>query len=146
MDEETVKVIEKTMSVRKSPSVLMVEDDSLIRLIHTIMLQDLQCEVETAATAQEALDKADHPYDLILLDIGLPDMQGTELAAQLRLHPRHQQTPMVFVTTFTAEELGEACTNLAIHQVINKPVNKKSFKSVIAETMPRPLKSLGLSA
>lgn len=132
MDEEMIKVIEKTVSIRKSLSILMVEDDYLIRLIHTIMLQDLQCVVETAATAQEALDKADHPYDLILLDVGLPDMQGTELAAKLRLHPRHEQTQIVFVTTVSADVLRETCVNLAIHQVINKPVDKKSFKSAIA--------------
>ncbi len=132
MDEEMVKVIEKTMSVKKIPSILMVEDDYLIRSIHTIMLKDLHCVVQTAATAQEALEKADHPYDLILLDVGLPDMKGTELAGKLRLHPRHQQTQIIFVTTISADELRETCENLDIHQVINKPVNKKSFKAIIA--------------
>lgn len=119
---------------QRSRSILMVEDNQLITRIHTIMLQDLDCVVETASTAAEALAKANHPYDLILLDVGLPDMKGTELAAQLRLHPSHEYTPMVFVTTFSQETLQEVCTYLNIHRVITKPVDKKIFRSVLLET------------
>ena len=89
--------------VNLQPSILMVEDDYLIRSIHTIMLQDLKCVVETAATAQEALEKADYPYDLILLDVGLPDMKGTELAAKLRLHPRHEQMRLAVFAVHNAQ-------------------------------------------
>ena len=117
----------------KTLSVLMVEDNKLISLVHSSMLEDLKCVVETAATGKEALEKADCPYDLILLDVGLPDMQGTELAEKLRSHPRHQKTQMVFVTTISKEILKEKCQSCSIHQVINKPVDKKYFQAVVSQ-------------
>ncbi|MHC2331762.1 hybrid sensor histidine kinase/response regulator [Bradyrhizobium sp. USDA 4454] len=65
----------------KDATVLLVEDDPLIRLTTKEMLSDLGCEVEEASTAQEALKILDaQPVDILLTDVGLPGVSGLQLA------------------------------------------------------------------
>ena len=66
-------------------TVLVVEDDYLIRLTTTEMLNDLGCKVKEAATAQEALEILDEgPVDILLTDVGLPGVSGLQLARDVR--------------------------------------------------------------
>lgn len=65
--------------------VLIVEDDKEIaRIIRYYLSQDNLYEVVSAASAEEALFLARDAYDIILLDVGLPDQSGIDLCAQLR--------------------------------------------------------------
>jgi PAS domain S-box-containing protein len=69
---------EKTV---KDATVLLVEDDDLIRLTTTEMLSDIGCRVKEASTAQEALKILDEQaVDILLTDVGLPGVSGLELA------------------------------------------------------------------
>ena len=69
---------EKTL---KDATVLLVEDDDLIRLTTTEMLSDIGCKVKEASTAQEALKILDEqPVDILLTDVGLPGVSGLQLA------------------------------------------------------------------
>lgn len=64
---------------------LIVEDDKEIaRIIRYYLSQDNLYEVVSAASAEEALFLARDAYDIILLDVGLPDQSGIDLCAQLR--------------------------------------------------------------
>jgi CheY-like chemotaxis protein len=63
--------------------VLLVEDDALIRLATAEMLESLGCSVTEAGTALDALAVLeDQPVDVLLTDIGLPGMSGSQLAEQ----------------------------------------------------------------
>ncbi|WP_426612510.1 PAS domain S-box protein [Bradyrhizobium sp. McL0616] len=65
----------------KDATVLLVEDDDLIRLTTTEMLCDFGCKVTKASTAQEALKILDEqPVDILLTDVGLPGVSGLQLA------------------------------------------------------------------
>ena len=65
----------------KDATVLLVEDDDLIRLTTTEMLSDIGCKVKEASTAQEALKILDEqPVDILLTDVGLPGVSGLQLA------------------------------------------------------------------
>src|SRR6185369_3193320 len=69
---------EKTL---KGATVLLVEDDDLIRLATTEMLSDIGCKVKEASTAQEALKILDEqPVDILLTDVGLPVVSGLQFA------------------------------------------------------------------
>ena len=69
---------EKTL---KNATVLLVEDDDLIRITTTEMLSDIGCKVKEARTAQEALNILDEqPVDILLTDVGLPGVSGLQLA------------------------------------------------------------------
>jgi PAS domain S-box-containing protein len=66
-------------------TVLLVEDDDLIRLTTTEMLSDIGCQVRETSTAQEALKILDDgPMDILLTDVGLPGVSGLQLARDAR--------------------------------------------------------------
>lgn len=69
----------------KGSTVLLVEDDDLIRLTTKEMLSDIGCKVREAGTAQEALTILDDgPVDILLTDVGLPGVSGLQLARDVR--------------------------------------------------------------
>ncbi len=68
----------------KSGVVLLVEDEALVRMTTADALSDLGFQVLEAATGASALDRLQSPPDLMLTDLGLPDMDGMELIARAR--------------------------------------------------------------
>jgi CheY-like chemotaxis protein len=67
--------------------ILLVEDDEGVRELLLDVLESEGFDVDTAATAEQAVERASHrPIDLLLSDIDLPGMSGAELAAHLRQH------------------------------------------------------------
>ena len=66
--------------------ILVVDDDKSILRTFTRILQKSGYEIDVAETGKEAIEKADNRhYDLALVDIRLPDMDGTELLAKLKV-------------------------------------------------------------
>ncbi|MCD5994492.1 response regulator [Pseudomonas sp. CDFA 602] len=66
--------------------ILVVEDDSIVRMLIVDVLEELEYKVLEADDATTALDiiRSDQPIDLLMTDQGLPDMKGTELAKRAR--------------------------------------------------------------
>lgn len=65
--------------------VLVVEDETRVRVLHRMLMEQLGCEVVEAADGQAALEAAKHhSFDLVLLDLNLPDMDGYEVCRVLR--------------------------------------------------------------
>lgn len=82
-------------------AVLIIDDEPQIRRLLTIALQH-DFEVDEAATAQEGLTKvASHPPDMVLLDLGLPDMNGHEVLRNLREWYTH---PIIILSVQRNEE------------------------------------------
>lgn len=84
------------MSIRK---VLVVDDDADVRTIASLSLRRVGgWEVEAAASGGEALLKAaETPFDLILLDIMMPELDGPQTFTRLRQGPA-PETPVIFLT------------------------------------------------
>jgi DNA-binding response OmpR family regulator len=97
--------------------ILVVDDDNLIRESVGYNLEQAGYQVETAANAEEALSQAKaSPPDLILLDIGLPGMDGMEALHHLRL-----LSPVIFVTA-RRRELDEILgLEMGAEDYITKP-------------------------
>ncbi len=102
-----------------SKHILIVDDDKLIRQGLTLSLRQAGYETSTADTAEEALAAARiHPPDLILLDIGLPGMDGLDALRSFR----HQvSTPIIFVTARRSEPDQIVGLELGADDYIVKP-------------------------
>jgi PAS domain S-box-containing protein len=86
-----------TGKILMDATVLLVEDDDLIRLTTTAMLSDIGCKVREAGTAQEALKILDEqPVDILLTDVGLPGVSGLQLARDV--HARRPNLCLVLAT------------------------------------------------
>jgi len=85
--------------------ILLVEDDALMRRSLTFSLEQAGYRVNTAASAEDGLALAQRdPPDLILLDIGLPGMDGLEALSHFQAH---RSTPVIFLTA-RRRELDQA--------------------------------------
>jgi CheY-like chemotaxis protein len=87
----------------KSPpaKVLLVEDDPKMPEVLNGLLEEDGIQIVHAPDATTALARAgDQTFDLILLDLGLPDADGFELLRQFKEHPRAQATPVIVLTAW----------------------------------------------
>ena len=119
----------------KKPSVLLVEDAPVVQRIHQFYLEKMGCQVDIAPDGQQALEKIDNNYDLILMDIGLPVLNGIDSTNEIRqreLEQAQAHTPIVAVTIYPAEEVKPTCYEAGVNEVIFKPLTYEAFNQVIS--------------
>jgi DNA-binding response OmpR family regulator len=101
--------------------ILIVDDDKLLRRSLSLQLEQAGFQTNTAATAEDALAILERePPDLILLDIGLPGMDGLEA---LRLIQQTADVPIIFVTARRRELDSILGLELGADDYITKPFN-----------------------
>ena len=102
--------------------ILVVDDDAISRRAVVYALEKAKLKsahVEDPEEALQLLEKND--YELVFLDVDMPNMDGFELCARLRALPQHRKTPVVFVTSLNDYE-SRACSTMAGgNDVIAKP-------------------------
>src|SRR3954447_9892443 len=90
------------MTVRVS-NVLLVEDDPAMPEVLAALLHEDHIVLESAKSAAEALRKArEQQFDLILLDLGLPSVDGFSLLRQLKQFPETQSIPVIVLTAWNS--------------------------------------------
>jgi DNA-binding NtrC family response regulator len=116
--------------------ILIVEDDENIRKTMKNILQQSGYETDTAKTGQEAEQKAKARfYNLALLDIKLPDMEGTQLLAKL-----HADTPKmvkIMVTGYPSLENAMEALNQGADAYVTKPVKSEKILALIKEKLEK---------
>ena len=70
---------------------------------------------------------------LVLLDLNLPDMSGTDILARIKGEPRMKRTPVVILTTTDDKTEIQRCYDLGCNVYITKPVNYESFADAIRQ-------------
>jgi CheY-like chemotaxis protein len=115
-------------------TILLVEDDSLLRHAFRLLLEDAGYRIYEAGTAHEALEKARaETPDLILLDLGLPDAPGLDVARTLRLHEPTQDTPIIALTGRVGADEKRACIDAGCTAYLAKPVPPKELIKRLTE-------------
>jgi len=106
----------------KKPSILIVDDDESTCRTLSLIFGKKGYETETAGTGREALEKAQQRFfNLALLDIKLPDMEGVELLAPLNI--MHPDMMMIMVTGHASLETAIRAINEGAWSYITKPLN-----------------------
>jgi two-component system cell cycle response regulator DivK len=106
-------------------SVAVIEDNLETRLLTRILLERLY-EVWEYGTGFEALaDFEKRTPDLVLLDISLPHMDGTEVLAALRQRPALRQLPVVAFTAYASETERQRYLSSGFDEHISKPITDK---------------------
>ncbi len=119
------------MPDQNKPSVLIVEDDGTIQALLVAVLGG-EWEVRAANTGEAALRQAaERAPDIILLDIGLPDLDGLEVCRRLKANPRLEQVPVVFLTARTSGEDEIDGLQAGGIDYIMKPINPAVLKARI---------------
>jgi CheY-like chemotaxis protein len=109
-------------------TVLLVEDSDAIRDAFTILLEDAGYAVLGAETGTEALRLAEARMpDLVLLDMGLPDMTGLDVVRRLKASPQTAGITVVALTGRDEEADRRACLAAGCAAYIVKPVNTQKL-------------------
>lgn len=113
--------------------ILLVEDIELNVMVAKALLEKLGQRVDVAMTGQEAIDMVRaHTYDLILLDIQLPDMNGFDVAKTLHQEDLVMQTSIVALTANVIKKREEYLQN-GMDDIIAKPIKKSRVIEVFNE-------------
>lgn len=119
-------------SKKSAPSVLVVDDEALIRWTLAETLADRGYTVTEAGDARmavAAIERADNPFDVVLLDFRLPDSADLRLLETVRrLTPNSQ---VILITAHNSPELAQGAAALGAYRVISKPFEVDSLAALV---------------
>lgn len=112
--------------------VLVVEDNLINQKVSKILLEQVGCHVDIASSAKEAFEKMKKRYDMVFMDIGLPDMDGFEAVARIRRSERPgYHVPIVAMTAHVFAQDRERCFNVGMDEVMAKPILREDLVKVL---------------
>lgn len=114
--------------VKRSTKILVADDDSMVRATVSNIVQLFGHLVETAANGQEVLDMVDNSYDVIILDINMPGMNG--FATMKALNALHYDIPVLFLTGAGSMDYAVKAINLGVYDFLTKPIEDLDFFNV----------------
>ena len=120
--------------MERKKSILLVDDDKAILTSFRELLMRKGYDADTAGTGRQATDKAiAKVYDLVIIDMKLPDMEGTELLA--RFHRNYPRPKKIIVTGYPTMQNAIDSVNLQANAYLVKPVNPEEFLRVVDEVI-----------
>ncbi len=118
--------------------ILVIEDDQVIMNLIAILLEREGYAVVQAITAEAGITlAAEHPPDLILMDIALPGMDGLEATRILKTREATRTVPIVALTAQAMKEDAEKAARAGCDGFIAKPVSTRTFLAEIAGYLER---------
>ncbi len=116
--------------------VLLIEDDKRMLEVLSTLLHDDHVTLDNATnTAEVPALLEQHSYDLILLDLGLPDSNGFELLKQLKENPRTQALPVIVLTAWNSSSDKLRGFELGAADYVTKPFEAAEFRARVRRTL-----------
>jgi len=114
------------------PRILVVDDDETIRDLFTVVLEDHDYAVSTAASAEEALDVYVHdPFPVVITDIRMDGMSGIELLKQIKAS--HDDTQVIMITAHASVDTSLRSLREGAYDYILKPIEDPGVVVAAAE-------------
>lgn len=123
----------------RGTKVLLVEDDPIGQEVAQILLEGVGLEVDMAENGRVALKLAElNNYELILMDMQMPEMGGVEAMQAIRQLPGRQLTPIIALTANAFASEREHCLAAGMNDFIAKPVHPDSLFQILLKYLRRP--------
>ncbi|WP_299578477.1 response regulator [uncultured Sunxiuqinia sp.] len=119
-------------------SILLVEDNVLNQRIVTFSLKKFNHDVTIANNGLEALERfQEAQYDVILMDIMMPEMDGLEATVKIReienQNPQNLRTPIIALTANTMDNDRDKCLSYGMDEFMAKPFDIDKLKQIFEE-------------
>jgi CheY-like chemotaxis protein len=148
MTKKTIKAkkIEHTITplFSSTPKVLMADDNGGVQVIQRFMLTELGCETHVArdgVVAMELFEK--NTYDLILLDIHMPRLDGINTAKKIRARektdPEYDHKNILIACTFFRDTVFNLCREAGFDDFYDKPVLEERLTELLKKWLPEHL-------
>ena len=122
------------------PAVLAVEDDPIGITVLRHVLQRRLKNVDCVASGREALEAvARKHYDLILMDLQMPDINGLEAAAQIRQMNGYADVPILALTASCSDQVREQCRAIGMQAFLSKPIDANELWSAVSRYLGREI-------
>ncbi|MDM8560273.1 response regulator [Candidatus Parabeggiatoa sp. HSG14] len=127
-----LKSIQKLQVDLQKAQILLVEDDKINQMVVQMMLESLGCQIEFATNGQESLEMMTNKrYDLVLMDVHMPVLDGYKATKQIRQHEKNTHLPIIAMTADIVAGDFEACLESGMNDVIAKPITKDSLELML---------------
>ena len=112
--------------------ILIVEDNPDLRELLTIIIRRLGYEVAIAVTGDEAVARASGMKpDLILMDVGLPKLNGVEATIEIKANPATKDIPVVILSALPMSSHGRHAIEAGAVEILQKPVRVADLEQVL---------------
>lgn len=118
---------------------LLVEDNQINQLLVTRVLEPTGITLDIASSGPDALRKIDEePYDLILMDLHMPEMDGIETTQAMRAKPAGADVPIIAMTASTDAETQRSCMAAGMTDHVAKPFKQQTLFDALARWGGKP--------
>ena len=120
-------------------SILLVEDNPMNQMMAGQFLKNWKCEFQIASDGEAALELAESmDFDLILMDLQMPRMNGYDTTKAIRKISRHQNTPIIALTASAVLEVKEKALIAGMNDFVSKPFNPSELFQKITKNIKLP--------
>ncbi len=126
-----------------SSQILLVDDCDINREVASALLQSVSIPVDVAENGRQAIEMIRaKAYDLVLMDIQMPEIDGLAATRVIRATPNRSTTPIVAMTANVYEEDRRACFEAGMNDFISKPVDPEVLFATLTKWLPDASTSL----
>jgi signal transduction histidine kinase/CheY-like chemotaxis protein/CHASE3 domain sensor protein len=149
--DEVSKAIEGDHATRLGGArILLAEDNEINRQIATELLESAGASVKAANSGREAVETLSRgpqptPFDVVLMDLQMPEMDGYQATAKLRADPRFATLPIVAMTAHATIEERQRCLSAGMNGHIAKPIDPDGLLETVARFY-KPAEAAAVSA
>jgi CheY-like chemotaxis protein len=128
--------------------VLLVEDNAINQRLARRMMEKMGCRVDVADDGTDAIRMVELlPYDLVLMDCQMPEMDGYEAARAIRLRESYSgsgrpRVPIIALTADVMPGTRERCLDAGMDYFLSKPIRAEMLQQVITQFIPSPQPTL----
>lgn len=116
--------------------ILLADDNEINRQIAVELLTQAGARVDVATDGQRALDlllaAEEDPYDVLLMDVQMPVLDGLEATRRIRLQSRFAHLPIISMTAHVMLEQRQRCIDAGMNDHVSKPIDPKALIATVA--------------
>lgn len=135
---ESIKPDEVSASL-KDAAILVVDDSRLMRIVLTKALQELGfTNISEALDGRDAIQKlSESPYELMLLDMEMPEMNGVEVLAAKNADPKLKEVPAIVISASEHVDLAVKCIEAGAEDYLVKPPNNTLLRARVTTSLEK---------